>query len=124
GGPACRGIPARHHVESWPGMLWNLHQPPVWCGHWINSLRSVANCRCYARTTVRTLLAKRWPVGPIATLSNGASSSPANAAERLRRALQPTLPPGGAQLLRVRNSGRGAPDDQGLAGSLQRTAAQ
>src|SRR6202020_1875969 len=24
GGPACRGIPARHHVESWPGMAWNL----------------------------------------------------------------------------------------------------
>src|SRR5207237_2197103 len=24
-GPACRGMPARHHVESWPGMLWNLH---------------------------------------------------------------------------------------------------
>jgi len=24
GGPACHGIPARHHVESWPGMLWNL----------------------------------------------------------------------------------------------------
>src|SRR5205807_2605941 len=26
GGPACRGIPARHHVESWPDMLWNLHE--------------------------------------------------------------------------------------------------